>query len=111
MSVDSSVCPSDGLSVVYLTVGLSIRRSVRPSVCPSVGLSVRASVCPSVGLSIRRSVRLLLLLWDDQVVSSTGWSTECGGYLFILFSLIRMFLLHMKESKILIIDNNIRMHQ
>ena len=53
------VCPS---------VGLSFRRSVRPSVCPSVGLSVRRSVRPLVSRSVCPSVR-----WSS---GASEWASE-----------------------------------
>ncbi|KAI4893211.1 hypothetical protein NFI96_030939 [Prochilodus magdalenae] len=65
-SVRLSVCPSVRLSVrpsVRPSVCPSVRLSVRPSVCLPVCLSARLSVCPSARLSVCPSVCLPVWYW------------------------------------------------
>jgi hypothetical protein len=78
LSVRPSVRPSVCLSVrpsVCLSVRPSVCLSVRPSVCPSVRLSVCLSVRPSVRLSVRLSVRpsvrlsVCLSAWNNSATT------------------------------------------
>ena len=70
---------------VTLQPALSIRQSIRPSVCTSVRPSIHLSVCLSVCLSVRLSICPSVHLSIRLSICTVGWLVGCSVSLSLTF--------------------------